>query len=223
VTGVSVMVHLTAIQKPDLQLVSCSTWSPPWRYGARCRVARTSRKSTTVPIIAGPFHVIVGLLLVAGVAKFLRPGATADVAQAAGIAAATWVVRIFAVVEVAAAMAAFIVGGWIAALAVGVLYLVFAGFVLMLKARRITTAGCGCFGQKTEDPPGSLHIAVDVVAAVIAVVAAVVSVPGIAAVLADQPLVGVPYVGFVALGVWLLMVMLTDLPQLAYLTAEASS
>jgi hypothetical protein len=176
-----------------------------------------------VPIITGPFHVIVGLLLVAGVAKFVRPGVTAGVAKAAGIPASTWVVRIFALVEIAAAMAAFVVGGWIPALSVGILYLVFAGFVLMLKARGIKTAGCGCFGQETEDPPGYPHITVNVVAALIAGVAAVVAVPDIAAVMADQPLFGVPYISFVALGVWLLMVMLTDLPQLAYLTVEASS
>ena len=176
-----------------------------------------------MPIITGPFHVILGLLLVAGVAKFVRPGATADVAMAAGIPASTWVVRIFALVEIAAAMTAFVVGGWIPALTVGILYLVFAGFVVMLKMRGIKTAGCGCFGQESDDPPGYPHIAVNVVAALIATGAAVVSIPDIAAVMADQPLFGVPYIGFVALGVWLLMVMLTDLPQLAYLTAEASS
>jgi hypothetical protein len=192
-------------------------------YGARCQVATARGESTTVPIIAGPLHVIVGLLLVAGVAKFVRPGATAGVAKAAGIPATKWVVRIFALVEITAAVAAFVIGGWIPALTVGILYLVFAGFVLMLKARGIKTAGCGCFGQETDDPPGYAHIMVDVVAAAIAVGAAIVAVPDIASVLAEQPLVGVPYVGFVTLGVWLLMVMLTDLPQLAYLTAEASS
>ncbi|MCL1600375.1 MAG: hypothetical protein M3112_02410 [Actinomycetia bacterium] len=176
-----------------------------------------------MPIIAGPFHVIVGLLLVAGVAKLVRPGATAEVAKAAGILASTWVVRIFALVEIAAAMAAFIVGGWIPALIVGISYIVFAGFVTMLKVRGIETAGCGCFGQESEDPPGSLHIVVDLVAALIAGVAAVVAVPRIATVLADQPLAGVPYIGFIALGVWLLMVMLTDLPRLVYLTMETST
>jgi hypothetical protein len=179
--------------------------------------------STTVPIIAGPFHVIVGLLLVAGVAKFVRPGATADVATAAGIPSSTWVVRIFALIEVAGAVTALLLGGWAPALAVGVLYLVFAGFVLVLKVRGIETAGCGCFGQESEDPPGGLHIAVDVIAALIAAVAMVSPVPGIAAVLAEQPLAGVPYVGFVALGIWLLVVLLTDLPRLAHLTMEATT
>jgi hypothetical protein len=156
-------------------------------------------------------------------AKFARPGATADVATAAGIPAASWVVRIFALVEIAAATAVFVVGGWLPAVAVGVMYLAFAGFVVMLKVRGIETAGCGCFGQESEDAPGALHITVDVIAAAIAGGAAIVSIPGIAEVLAEQPLAGVPYVGFVALGVWLLMVMLTDLPELGYLRVEASS
>ena len=202
---------------------SYSTPLPMCRYGARSQVAETSGGSTTVPIIVGPFHVIVGLLLIAGVAKVARPGATADVAKAAGIPASTGVVRIFALVEVAAAMAALALGGWIPAFAVGILYLVFAGFVLMLKVRGIESAGCGCFGQETEEPPGGLHIAVDVVAALVAAVAVVSPVPEIAAVLAEQPLAGVPYVGFVAVGVWLLFVLLTDLPRLMALTAEATT
>jgi hypothetical protein len=176
-----------------------------------------------MPIITGPFHVIAGLLLVAGAAKLVHPGPTADVAKAAGLPASRVLVRIFAVAEIAAAGAAIILGGPAAVAAVALMYLVFAGFIVMLRARGITTAGCGCFGQETEDPPGALHIVVDVVAAMIAVVAAVVSVPDIAAVLAEQPLAGVPYLGLVALGVWLLMVMLTDLPHLARLTVEAST
>ena len=176
-----------------------------------------------MPIIAGPFHVIVGLLLVAGVAKVARPRATAEVAKAAGIPASIWVVRIFAVVEVVAATAAFVVGGWIAAAVVGILYLVFAGFILMLKVRGVETAGCGCFGQESEEPPGSLHIAVDVVAAIIAAIAATAPVPGIGAVLAEQPLWGIPYIGFVTLAVWLVAVMLTDLPRLTHLAGEAST
>jgi hypothetical protein len=176
-----------------------------------------------MPIIAGPFHIITGLLLIAGAAKLVRPGPTADVASAAGIPASRLVVRVFAIAEIVAAAAAIALGGPAAAAAVAVMYLAFAGFVVMLKMRGIKTAGCGCFGQESEDPPGYLHVSVDVAAALIAGVAAIVAVPDIASVLAEQPLVGVPYVGFVTLGVWLLMVMLTDLPQLAYLTAEASS
>jgi hypothetical protein len=176
-----------------------------------------------MPIVIGPFHVIAGLLLVAGVAKFVRPVPTADIALAAGIPAPKAVVRIFAAAEVIAASAAIIIGGVVAALVVAALYLAFAGFVAILKIRGIETAGCGCFGQESEDAPGVFHIVIDVVAAAIAAGAAVVAVPGIADALVDQPLAGVPYVGFVALGVWLLMVMLTDLPQLAYLSVEPSS
>ena len=153
----------------------------------------------------------------------MRPGPTADVASAAGITASRLVVRVFAVAEIAAAVVAITLGGPVAAAAVAAMYLAFAGFVVMLKMRGIKTAGCGCFGQESEDPPGSLHIVVDLVAALIAGIGAVVAVPGIATVLADQPLAGVPYIGFVALGVWLLMVMLTDLPRLAYLTMETST
>ena len=176
-----------------------------------------------MPIITGPFHVIAGLLLIAGAAKLVRPGPTADVAKAAGIPASRLLVRVFAIAEIAAALAAIALGGPTSAGAVAVMYMAFAGFILMLKARDIKTAGCGCFGQESEDPPGSFHIVVDVIAAVIAVTAGVVSVPDVAAVRAEQPLAGVPYVGFVALGVWLLMVMLSDLPRLAHLTVEPST
>jgi hypothetical protein len=176
-----------------------------------------------VPIIAGPFHVIVGLLLIAGVAKLARPGPTAEVAQAAGIPFASSIVRVFAVAEIVAAVAAFAVGGRYTAAAVGGLYAVFAGFIVMLKMRGIKTAGCGCFGQESDDPPGFLHVAIDLVAAGIATIAVVAPVPDLYTVLADQPLAGVPYVAFVAIGVWLMMVMLNDLPKLMYLVAETSS
>ena len=165
-------------------------------------------------VIAGPFHVIVGLLLVAGVAKLARPRATKEVAKVAGIPASVWVVRVFALAEVAVPTAAF---------AVGILYLVFAGFVLTLKVRGVETAGCGCFGRESEEPPGSLHIAVDVTAALIAAIAALAPVTGFGAVLSERALWGAPYIGFVALGVWLLVVMLTDLPRLTHLAGEVSA
>lgn len=176
-----------------------------------------------MPLIAGPFQVVAGLLLVAGVAKLARPTPTSEVARAAGIPASTGMIRVFALAEVAAAVAVLAVGGRVSALAIAILYGVFAGFVLVLRVRDVQTAGCGCFGREAEEPPGVLHIAVDVIAATIAVAAIVSPVPDVLGVMAAQPLGGIPYVGFLVLGVWLATILLTELPRLAHIAGEAPS
>lgn len=176
-----------------------------------------------MPLIAGPLHVVVVLLLVAGVAKLARPGATADVARAAGIPVSVSLVRMFAFLEVGAAGAVLVFGGWQASLGVAVLYGAFAIFVIMLSVRGISTAGCGCFGQETEEPPGRIHVALDVAAAVIALVAVASPVPDVASVLSDQPLLGMPYIGFVFMGVWLSMVVLTEFPRLMRIASESAT
>ncbi len=173
-----------------------------------------------MPIVTGPFHVVAVLLLTAGIAKLVRPGPTVDVARAGGLAASSFLVRCFALAEVAAGAAGIIIGGRTVAVSVAVLYLLFAGFVAMLMMRGITTAGCGCFGQATEEPPGAIHIAVDIGAGLIGIAAAVVSVPRASEVLSSQPAFGLPYAFFVAVGAWLLISVLTDLTRLAHATAE---
>ncbi|MCL1594855.1 MAG: hypothetical protein M3132_10955 [Actinomycetia bacterium] len=176
-----------------------------------------------MPLIAGPFHIVVGLLAIAGVAKLARPAATADVARAAGIPASQAVVRIFALLEVGAAATALVFGGWQAALGIALLYGAFAVFVIMLSVRGIETAGCGCFGQETEEPPGRIHVGLDLVAAAIALLAVASPVPDLASVLAVQPLAGMPYIGFVLMGVWLSMVVLTEFPRLMRIASESAT
>ena len=175
-----------------------------------------------MPLITGPYHVVVGLLLVAGVAKLARPKATAEVAGAAGLPAASGIVRAFALAEVVAAVVALVFGGALVAAVVAVLYGVFAVFVITLVVRGIETAGCGCFGQESEEPPGARHITVDVAAALIAGLAAVRSVPDLLTVLSAQPLYGIPYLAFAVLGIWLMVVVLTGMPRLAHPAGEVS-
>jgi len=157
------------------------------------------------------------------VAKLARPAATADVVRAAGIPASGGVVRIFALLEIGAAGSALIFGGHVAAVAVALLYGAFAIFIIVLSVRGIKTAGCGCFGQETEEPPGRIHAGFDVIAAVIALLAVASPIPDIVSVLSVQPLAGAPYIGFVLTGVWLCVVVLTEFPRLMRIASESAT
>lgn len=176
-----------------------------------------------VLLIAGPFHIVAAMLVVAGVTKLRRPTPTIDVLRAAGLPSGKILVSGFGTAEVAAGVTAITIGGRIPALAVAILYGAFVVFVVSLIVRGIEVADCGCFGAEAEAPPGLLHIAVDGMAAVVALIAAAGSVSGIGGVLADQPLGGLPYVGFALLGTWLAVAVLTELPQLDRLAAEGAS
>ena len=140
------------------------------------------------------------------VVPFLRPGSGRALTRAAGLAE-------FAVAALAVA--------WGSRLAAGLLtaaYLVFA----VVAARLLAVAAgtdCGCFGQ-VHSPVRPVHIAGNLVAAVIAA-AGIVWPPGnIAHVFADQPWAGVPLVGGVVLLAWLGYLTFTALPELLTVAAE---
>jgi hypothetical protein len=89
-------------------------------------------------------------------------------------------------------------------------YLSFAGFVGVAIRRGLTLASCGCFGHP-DAPATVLHLAVNLGAAVVAGVAASVPLPGLMAVLDQQP-AGLPFVLLIALTTYLLYLALTALP-----------
>jgi hypothetical protein len=93
------------------------------------------------------------------------------------------------------------------------LYVAFALFVVWALSHNTAIASCGCFG-KANTPPTWLHVFINTTAAAGAVHQAVVGPKNLAMILADQPLVGVPYLGFLAMGAYCLYLLLGELPLL---------
>lgn len=154
-----------------------------------------------------------GLLVVAGVAKVVRPVATADGLAMAGFPSSSPVARLLGVGEaglgalVLSAVALPSPGPTVAAVAVGTGYLAFA-----VVAGRLLAAGaasCGCFGE-VDAPLSRIHVAVNGVFAVAGLVAATGAPPT-----TSGPLQSVLAVACVACGVWMVRALLVLVPGLA--------
>lgn len=167
----------------------------------------------SLPLLAGPFHAVAGLLVLAGVAKVVRPEPAGAALRSAGIAVGGAGARLLGVIEALVGVGAIATGGRVAALAIAALYAGFAAFVVAALVRR-ETAPCGCFGAG-DVPPGWVHLAVDVAAVGVAVAVAVRPVGPLAKSLDAGALDAATFVMYVGLAVYLLFVALTALPRLA--------
>ena len=167
-------------------------------------------------VLTGPYTAAVGLLLAAGVAKALRPAATARALTDAGLPGRRFVVFVVGALgaaETAVSVTAVVVAGPVPPALVAVCYLGFAWFVA-LGRRRGTTGSCGCFGVETTAPPGVLHLVLNVAAAGVAVAVALGPPAGGAArVLTGQPLAGLPLLAATAVCGWLAYLVLSALPE----------
>jgi hypothetical protein len=164
-----------------------------------------------VNALAGPFYAVCLLLAVAGAFKTARPAATVGALRAVGLPGSPALVRLMGVGEAVIGLGAVITGWPPLAGLVAVAYAGFAGFVAAALRRGTPLQSCGCFGS-VDIPPTRIHLAVDVVASVVAAIAAVTRIDGLAAVLADQPWAGVPFLALVAVTIWFLYLVLTALP-----------
>jgi hypothetical protein len=166
--------------------------------------------------LLGPYLVACGLLVVAGVAKAVRP---ADTTRALGAALgrrapAAGIVRGAAAAEAALGVAALVWPVPLLAALVGASYVTFAVVVAVVRRRGGALASCGCFG--TPDTPATgLHVVIDLALAASAGSVAAAGHSGtLGPLLATQPLRGVPLVAVSALAGWLTFMALTLLPRL---------
>jgi hypothetical protein len=93
----------------------------------------------------------------------------------------------------------------------GAAYLAFASFVAAALMSNAPLQSCGCFGQR-DTPPSSVHLAVNIVAAVTLLVAAAGGVPSPGDVMAGQPWHAVPFTALVLITLGLSYLVLTALP-----------
>lgn len=165
----------------------------------------------------GPYLMACLLLILAGAMKMVRPADT--------VRALTQVFHFprMLAVGVPSLAAIEMLLGTAAALwpkpglagAVAASYVVFAGFVLVIKLRHGAVSSCGCFG--TPDTPATwLHAIINVVLASAAVVIAV-NTPGdsIVSILRHQPWHGLPLMLAVLVGTWMVVLVFSNLAQLS--------
>lgn len=167
---------------------------------------------------AAPFFVASALLALAGGAKLARPEPTVGALRSVGLPASRIVAQVLGTVELVVGSAALVLGGAPIAWLVAASYLGFAGFVVIALRTGGAVASCGCFGTD-DSPPTSVHLVLNMLAAITAAGAALAGVGGLPDVIGDQPAFGLPFVGFVAMGTWFAYLALSVLPTL--IPAEA--
>ena len=167
--------------------------------------------------LIGPYLAACVLLVVAGVAKAVRPGDTARaVATTVSLPPPTLapLVVVGATAEALVGLSGLLRPSTWTAGAVAASYLGFAVFVVVARARGGPVASCGCLG--TPDTPATrLHVVVDLVlAGSAATVAAATPARWLPALLWRAPWHGVPLAAASVLCAWLAVLALSRLAEL---------
>lgn len=162
-------------------------------------------------MLEGWFLMTAALLVLSGGSKLRDPEPTRGALRVAGLPSAGWAVSLLALTEIVLGLATFVVPSPLVPLGVAATYLGFAAFVMIALRRGLPLQSCGCFGR-SDTPPGAGHLAVNLLAAAAAAMVAMAGGIDLWQILAVQPAAGVPYLGFVSIGTFLLALLLTDLP-----------
>ena len=165
-------------------------------------------------VLAGPFAIAAVVLALGGAFKALEPADTAHALGALGLPASRTLVRLGGALEAILAVGALVTGNPVLCALVAVSYALFAVVVAAALRSGKPISSCGCFG-KVDTPPSALHVVLNVAAAGVAAGAVFVGASEINLpdVLADQPLLGIPFLLLVAVGVGLVFLALTALPK----------
>lgn len=165
----------------------------------------------TPDVLAPVFFLAAGLLVLAGGTKILRPDATAQALLDAGLPGSLGAARAVGLVE-------FTIGVWASlapatggALALGALYLIFAGYLTFLLVARPDAGSCGCAGG-TAVPPSRLHLFLNVVAGAAGLAYAGTAAPSVGAWVAILGWAAVPVVFGMVVAGWLAVVTVTIAP-----------
>jgi hypothetical protein len=157
------------------------------------------------------FFIAAALLVLSGGSKIVDPAPTRGALAAAGLPAGAWTAPALGGVEIIAGLTGIALGSWAAASA-GLIYAGFGAFVIYALVRRLPIQSCGCFG-KSDTPPTWTHVGFNLISAAGGIGIAFSGTAPIS-LLADQPALGIPYLGFVAIGVVVVYLLLAELPQL---------
>ena len=157
-------------------------------------------------------HLSAALLLISGGAKLVDPDPTSGALRAARLPASRWAVAALGLWEIAAGSLALGVGGTLGGSLLLVTYTAFAAFIAYALRTGLPIQSCGCFGR-SDTPPSLSHVAVNLMAAGSGAWLMAFGSGDLLTTLSEQPLSGVPYVGFIAVGVYALYLLLAELPK----------
>ena len=170
-------------------------------------------RSPSLETLEGWFFLSAALLLVSGGAKLADPGPTSGALRIAGLVSSSGVVYTLAVAEIATGAASLLAGGALAGWAMALLYGGFGWFVAFALRRHIPISSCGCFG-KVDTPPSVVHLLLNAAGLAVGLWAALRPGRSLISLLGDQPLLGLPYLAFLAAGTYAAYLLLTALPVL---------
>ncbi len=162
-------------------------------------------------MLAPVFFLAAGLLVLAGATKILRPDPTAQALLDAGLPGTLGAARGVGVVEVVVGALACLAPATGGAIALGALYLTFAGYLGFLLVARPDAGSCGCAGA-TPVPPSLLHLVLDLVAGAAGFAYATTSAPALTAWIATLGWAAVPAVFGLVVAGWLVTVAVTVAP-----------
>jgi hypothetical protein len=169
--------------------------------------------------LIGLYLIAAGLLVVAGVAKVLRPD---DSARALAALAGTFalrrvrlVVRAGALAEAVLGVTALVLPRSVTAALVALSYAAFGAVVVTARRRGGPLATCGCFARP-DTPPTTVHVVLDIMFAAVALVVAVTAPSDgtLTTELARQPWAGIPLVFVSTVGLWLSLLAFSSLAAL---------
>ena len=148
------------------------------------------------------------LLLVAGLAKVVRPAPTTSLLATLGLPERPALAVAIGVVELTVGSAALAIGGPALAVATGLLYVGFA--LVVWRAMAAGAESCGCFGR-VDAPPSWIHVLGNAGLAAVSFAAAAGDSP--VDVMDGQPAGGVAFVLVVGVVAGLAIVAFTALPE----------
>lgn len=160
------------------------------------------------------------VLIISGGTKLVDPGPTAGAMTTARLPASRGLVYAMAMWEIVAGAVAVVIGGRLGGSVILSTYAGFAMFIAYALHNDLPIQSCGCFGR-ADTPPSMMHLWVNVSAALAGAWLILRGGAGLASILQDQPLLGIPYVGFLAIGAYAIVLALTELPTLMH-TGTAS-
>ena len=117
-----------------------------------------------MPPHSGPVLALLALLALAGIQKIADPKPTQGALEASGLPGSRLIVFSLGGAEVATGVSGIAIGGPLPAAVGFCFYIAFALFVGNALARNLPIRSCGCLGA-TETPPSTVHVVVNLVAA----------------------------------------------------------
>ena len=162
-------------------------------------------------MLAPLFFLAAGLLVLAGATKILRPDPTAQALLDAGLPGTLGAARGVGVVEVVVGAFACLAPAAGGAVALGALYLIFAGYLGFLLLARPDAGSCGCAGA-TPVPPSLLHLILNLLAGAAGFAYATTSAPTLTSWITGLGWAAVPVVFGLVVAGWLAAVAVTAAP-----------